>query len=103
MTQRGATFFALSLASVAVLGAQLASYGFVYPAGHGLRWPLAATLLGGGALASAAALLSLRSFRRAAIESERFVALLALAVSLFFLFVVVVGFGLPHGWLGARD
>jgi hypothetical protein len=89
---------------LAALGSQVLSYGLVYPAAEGgSKLPLALSLLAGALLAALAGGLSLRAHRQAVLHSERFLALLGIVLSCFFLFVVVVGFGLPDLFLGTKD
>jgi hypothetical protein len=89
---------------LAALGSQVLSYGLVYPAAaRASKVPLVLALLAGVLLAAFAAGLSLRAHRQAVLRSERFLALLGLVLSCFFLFVVVVGFGLPDLFLGTKD
>jgi hypothetical protein len=60
-------------------------------------------LLGGVALCGIAVWLSIRALRGAAVHSVRFLALLSFALSAFFLFVVLVGFGIPNLFLSPLD
>jgi uncharacterized membrane protein (UPF0182 family) len=101
---RGRAFLALLFGALAALGTQVLSYGLVYPAGNqGSKLPLVLALINGALLAAVAAWLSVRAHRRATLESERFLALLGIVLSCFFLFVVVVGFGVPDLFLGTND
>ncbi|HEX3773344.1 MAG TPA: hypothetical protein VHV51_02710 [Polyangiaceae bacterium] len=93
----------IALATFAVLGTQVLSYGLVYPARYASKWPLALALLAGSAIALGATGLSLQSLRGAATRAERFVALISLILSSFFLFVIIFGFGVPDLLLGATD
>ncbi len=104
MNPRSLSFWSLTLSSGAVLGALAASYGLVYPArGQHSKLLLALALLAGAFAACVAGWLSLAARRRAAHESERFLALLGLVLSGFFLFVIVFGFGIPNLLLEAHD
>ena len=104
MNQRANAFSAIVLGSVAALGALTASYGLVYPArAHGSKLPLGLALLAGALSACLAGWLALAAHRRATRESERFLALLGMILSAFFLFVIVFGFGIPDLVLQARD
>ncbi len=104
MNQRSLGFSSLVLGSLSALGALTASYGLVYPArGQHSKLPLWLALLGGALAACLAGGLSLAAQRRAAHESERFLALLGLVLSAFFLFIVVFGFGIPDVILGTGD
>src|SRR3954469_15505790 len=101
---RGRAFLALVIGAVAALGTQATSYGLVYPAAdRGTKSPLVLALVAGTLLAALAAWMSVRAHRRASMPPERFLALLALVLSCFFLFVVVLGFGVPDIFLGAKD
>jgi hypothetical protein len=101
---RGRAFLALVIGALAALGTQVTSYGLVYPAAdRGTKLPLVLALVAGVLLAAFAACLSLRAHRRATLASERFLALLGLVLSCFFLFVVVVGFGVPEIFVGTKD
>lgn len=104
MTPRNAVAAALTFASVAVLGSQVLSYGLVYPAGAAhTKSPIALAVLGGALLAGGCTIASFRALRRAQGDAERFTALLGLVLSSFFLFVVVVGFGIPSLFLSPKD
>jgi hypothetical protein len=104
MSPRSLAFSSLTLGSVAALAALGASYGLVYPArAHHSKVPLALALAVGSLAACLAGWLSLTAHRRARQESERFLALLSLVLSGFFLFVIVIGFGIPDLILEARD
>ena len=104
MTTRTSVALALTLATAATLGTQVLMYGLVYPAGaSGTKTPLGLAWCGGALLASMAAFVCWRALRRSRTDSERFVALLGLLVSGFFLFVVLAGFGIPNLWLNPRD
>ncbi len=104
MNQRSLGFVSIALGSLAALGALTASYGLVYPAhGQHTKLPLWLALLAGALVACLAGGLSLAAHRRASGQSERFVALLALVLSAFFLFIVVFGFGIPNIVLGTGD
>ena len=101
---RTVAFLAMILATLAALGSQCLSYGLVYPAAaHGSKLPLVLALLLGSLLASLAGYLSFQSLARARVPSERFVAILGLALSGFFLFVVIFGFGIPDCFVGLKD
>lgn len=100
---RSRAFLAIVLGAVAALGAQLLCYGLVYPARSQGKWPILLSLLAGGLLASIAAWLSARAHGNATGKSERFLALLGVVLSAFFLFVVLVGYGIPNLFLGPRD
>lgn len=104
MNSRVRAFGGLALSTLAVLGTLSLAYGLVYPSrAQGDKAPVVAALIGGALLTLVAGLLALVAYRRAAKESERFFALLALIVGAFFLFVVVCGFGLPALVLGVHD
>jgi len=104
MTSRTTAFGALALAILAALGTLSLSYGLVYPAGaHQTKAPIALSILAGALTAAVAAWLSARAHRRAALDSERFVALLAGVISAFFLFFIVFGFAIPALILGPHD
>lgn len=104
MTPRNAVAAALTVASVAVLGTQILSYGLVYPAGAAhTKSPIGLAVLGGALLAGGCAVASFRALRRAEGDAERFTALLGLVLSGFFLFVVVIGFGVPSLILSPKD
>jgi hypothetical protein len=99
-----AAFLALALASITTLGAQVVSYGLVYPArAENSKFPLILALLSGTIATVCAIVLALVAFRRASLDSERFTALLSLLLGAFFLFVVVAGFGIPELFLEPRD
>jgi choline-glycine betaine transporter len=104
MNSRAISFGSLALATSAVLGALTLAYGLVYPSGaHDSKLPLAIAIVAGALCAQSAALLGFRTYRRARSEPDRFFALLVLATSAFFLFVVVFGFGIPALVLGVHD
>jgi hypothetical protein len=104
MKPRQSAFLALALATVAVLGSQVLSYGLVYPAkAEHSKLPLLLALSGGALAAIGAILLARLSLRRASLESERFIALLSLLLSAYLLFVVIAGFGIPELFLQAKD
>jgi hypothetical protein len=104
MTPRSTAFFALTVAIVAALGSLSLSYGLVYPSGaHHSKVPIALSILAGALTAAVAGWLSARAHRHAALDSERFVALLAGVISAFFLFVIVFGFAIPALILGPHD
>lgn len=101
---RGRAFLALVVGALSALGSQVTSYGLVYPAAdRGTKLPLVLALVAGTLLAALAAWMSVRAHRRAVVPAERFLALLVLALSCFFLFVVVVGFGVPNIFVGTKD
>jgi hypothetical protein len=104
MTTRNSVALALTLAAMATLGTQTLMYGLVYPAGSwGTKKPLALALAGGAALAVFSAFVCWRALRRSQLPSERFVALLGLVLSGFFLFIVLFGFGIPNFFLSPKD
>ena len=104
MSSRNSAFLALVIGTAATLCAQVLSYGLVYPAGaRHSKSPLALALLGGALGVGFAAWLSFGAYRRASLPAERFLALLSLVLSAFFLFVVLAGFGIPDLMLGVRD
>jgi len=104
MKPRMSSFLALALGIFTILGTQMLAYGLVYPSGaHHTKLPIFCALLGGALSASSATALALRSHRLAGNDSERFFALLAWATTAFFLFVVVLGFGIPALVLGTHD
>jgi len=104
MSSRTTAFCALTLAIVAALGSLSLSYGLVYPAGaQQTKAPIALSILAGALTAAVAGWLSARAHRSAALDSERFVAVLAGVISAFFLFVVVFGFAIPALILGPHD
>ena len=104
MKPRVSSFLTLSLGILTVLGTQVLAYGLVYPSGaRDSKLPLACALVGGALCAQALTALGLRSYRLAGSESERFFALLAWSMTAFFLFVVVLGFGIPTWVLGLHD
>lgn len=104
MTPQNRVALAITLASAAVLGTQTLVYGLVYPAGSArTKAPIVLGLLLGSLLSSLAGAVSYRALRRARGEPERFAAVLGLALSGFFLLVVVVGFGVPTVFLSPKD
>jgi hypothetical protein len=104
MNPRVISCLSLGLGISAVLGTLTLAYGLVYPSGaHETKLPLVLAICGGALAAQLALALGLRSHRRSANESERFFALLTLAIASFFLFVVVFGFGIPAWVLGVHD
>ena len=104
MNSRSLGVSALVLGSAAALGALTTSYGLVYPArGQQNKAPLLLALVVGSVAACVAGLLSLAAHRRATQPSERFLAVLGLVLSAFFLFVIVFGFGIPDLGLGTSD
>ena len=104
MNPRAISFLALALGALAVLGSLTLAYGLVYPSGaHETKLPLVAGIAAGALGAQLAAAFALGTYRGARSEAERFFALLALATSAFFLFVVVFGFGIPALVLGVHD
>ena len=104
MNSRRLGFSSLALGSAAALGALTASYGLVYPAraSHS-KAPLSMALLVGAVAACLAGWLALAANRRATQPSERFLAMIGLVLSAFFLFVVVFGFGIPDLILETGD
>jgi CHASE3 domain sensor protein len=104
MNSRSLGFSSLILGSGAALGALTASYGLVYPArANHTKAPLAVALLVGAVAACFAGWLALSAHRRATQRSERFLAIVGLVLSAFFLFVVVFGFGIPDLVLETGD
>jgi hypothetical protein len=104
MSQRSQAFLSVIVGSLATLGALTASYGLVYPArAQQSKVPLCLALLAGAIVACSAGWLALTAHRRARRESERFLALLGVVLSAFFLFVIIFGFGIPDLVLQARD
>ncbi|HKO46127.1 MAG TPA: hypothetical protein VJV79_00300 [Polyangiaceae bacterium] len=104
MSSRMHSVLSISLAAASVLGTLSAAYGLVYPARSYGGKPLVLVAVVGGALLTCGALwLALFAQRRASKDSERFFARLALCLSGFLLFVVVLGFGIPCLLLGAND
>jgi hypothetical protein len=104
MNARVISCAALALGTLAVLGTLTLAYGLVYPSGaHETKLPLVLAICGGAICAQFAVVFGLRSHRRADGEAERFFALLSLATAAFFLFVVVLGFGIPALVLGVHD
>src|SRR5206468_2833670 len=99
MSSRSVAFGALALAGFAALGSQLLSYGLVYPAQSRGQLPLVLSLAAGVVLAGVALGMSLAALRRAALPSERFLAVVSISLSCFFLFVVLFGFGIPNLFL----
>lgn len=104
MSSRNAAFLALCLGTAAVLGSQTLCYGLVYPSqsAHN-KLPIVLGALCGVLSSVVAIWLSARARRDAAERSERFMALLSLALGCFFLFIVVAGFGIPVVLLSPRD
>ena len=104
MNPRVVSFIALAQGALAVLGSLTLAYGLVYPSGaHDTKLPLVAAIFAGALCAQLAAAFALRSYRGARSEPERFFALLALTTSVFCLFVLVLGFGIPTLVLGVHD
>jgi hypothetical protein len=104
MNTRPLALLGLVLGISAVLGSLTLSYGLVHVSARvGTRTPLVLAVALGAAAAALAAVFSLRSARRSASESERFFALLSLVLSAFFLFVIVLGYGLPQLFLRPED
>lgn len=104
MNTRSLTLLALALGVSAVLGSLSLSYGLVYVSARlGDRTPLVLGTLLGAVTAAVAGALSLVAHRRASSRSERFFALLGLALSVFFLFVILLGYGLPQLFLRPED
>lgn len=104
MSSPARSFAALSLGTLAVLGTLTLAYGLVYPSGaHGSKAPLAWAIGAGIGAGSLAVLVGLAARRRASTESERFFALLVLALGGYFLFVMALGFGIPAFVLGVHD
>jgi hypothetical protein len=100
---RSVAFSALVVACFAALGSQLLSYGLVYPAQSHGKLPLVLALLSGVLLAALSLAMSRAALRRAALPSERFLAVVSMAVCGFFLFVVLFGFGIPNLFLAPGD
>lgn len=104
MSTRATSSLSLAVATIAALGTLTLAYGLVYPAGgSNSKLPIAAAIAGGALLVAIAGFLALGARRHAAQESEQFLSLLALSLSIFFLFVVVLGLGIPAFVLGAHD
>jgi cytochrome c oxidase subunit III len=104
MNPRSLASRGMILGGGAALATQIVSYALVYPAA---KWqsktPVVIALLGGAGVAVVAVMLSVWALRRSRLESERFLSLLAIVLNAFFLFIVLVGFGVPALFLGARD
>jgi hypothetical protein len=103
MSSRNVAFGALSLACFAALGSQVLSYGLVYPAQSHGKLPLVLAVAAGAGLAALALGLSIGAFRRATLPSERFLAVISMALSCYFLFVVLCGYGIPNLFLTPAD
>jgi hypothetical protein len=103
MSSRFLAVGGLVLGAFAVLASQVLSYGLVYPARSHGKFPLYLALFGGVALCAVAAWLARRALRGEALESVRFLALVSFAISAFFLFVVLVGYGIPNLLLSPLD
>lgn len=104
MKPRRSALLALAVATVAGLGSQVLSYGLVYPAkAQHSRLPVLFGLLSGGVATTCAIALALLALRYSALKSERFVARLSLLVGVFFLLVVIAGFGIPVLFLEPKD
>lgn len=95
---------ALVVGTAAVLGTQVLSYGLVYPAANAhSRMPLWLALASGCSFGLLALLFALAAWRRANDKPQRFVALVGIAITGFFLFVIVFGFGIPTLVLNPQD
>ena len=104
MMPHKATATAIALSTAAVLGSEVLSYALVYPARpHGTRLGLMLALIAGSAMAGLASLISWRALHRSSRSADRFFALLGFVISLFFLFVLVAGFGIPQLILSPKD
>ena len=98
MTARSLNALALVLGPAAAAGSQLAGYALVHDAAaRGGTWVLRLALVVGVIVAASGIAIAAHVLRRRrdVVESDRFVAVLAIVVDAFFLFVVLVGFGLP--------
>ena len=103
MSSKVASFGGLALACFAALGSQLLSYGLVYPAQSHGKLLLVLALAAGVGLAALALGLSIGGLRRAVLPSERFVAVISIALSCYLLFVVLFGYGIPDLFLTSTD
>jgi hypothetical protein len=104
MNPRISAASSIVLASVAGLFTQGLSYALVYPArAQGSKLIIVLSLVAGGVLTAFAGLLSIQARRRANVESERFLALVGLVLSAFFLFLIAFGFGIPSLVHALRD
>ncbi len=104
MNARSQASLALALGSFAALASQSLSYALVYPAAaRGSKVPVVLALVFGAVTAALAVVLGWRALARSRLPSERFLSLLAVALSGFFLLLVVVGFGIPELVLSPKD
>ena len=104
MNSRSWAASAIALAGAAAPFTQAVGYALVHPArAQGSKLFVVLSLLAGGLLTAVAGWLSLHARRRSSVDSERFLALIGLALSAFFLFVIAFGFGIPSLVHGLRD
>jgi hypothetical protein len=104
MSCRTLAFLGLVLGAFTALAAETLSYSLVYPAAtRGSKLLIAVAVLLGVFIEGVAVAMCWRALHRSVLASERFFGVLALALSGFFLFVVLFGFGIPGLVLGVKD